>query len=1075
MSIFRYVFNSLIRFWKLNLTILVGVALSTAILLGALMVGDTVSWNLKKISLQRLGYTQWTVSGGERLFRSSLVTEMDSLNCSPALFTRGMAVVGGGQARANHIQVWGIDSGFNRIAGTTDVYTLSNNEAVLNEQLANILGIKVGEELMLRVNRLSEYPANTPFVSADENTVAFRVIVKAIVFAEQCGNFNLQPIQSAPGNVFVSLDWLNRQMKLRGKANLILGSNAVINEQEFEDLLSKHWTLDDMNLQLFEDSANKTVGLRSERVFLDQEPVKKILSSDSLTYPVLTYFVNQFEHEGQITPYSFVSGIPSNQLEISENEMLVNDWLAEDLNVKKGDSIELHYFEVGPLRQLIEKQTSLRVAGIVPLSGKWADQQLMPQIPGLSDAGHCSDWETGVPVDLSLIRPKDENYWNTWKGTPKAFVRLETAQKLWGNSYGEATAVYFGNKSAEQVEKEILSSVSPADLGFQINPVREDGLKAASQGVDFGGLFIGLSFFVLFAALLLAWLMFKLYLNFRTSEIGTLHAIGFRASLIRRLFFDEALAIVVPGIALGIPLGILYNSLILDAINSIWRDIVRTSVVEPHLSLQSILVSITSILLICMGSVWFILRRVAKQSVVGSQREQVAIVSLKKRNLWIGLGLNILAFALMLAQGIGKEIQPEIFFTTGFLLLPGLLFLADFFLLRLVLKEANGLSFGHFSKTLTFGDRRRNNLTISFLSIGIFLVLSTGLFRQDLTSNADKASSGTGGYPYFAETSFPVLFDLNTKEGRFELGLEEVQTHFVQFQSLDGTDASCLNLNRVHRPRVLGFDPAEFNERNAFTFASTSEELDGSHPWLTLKHKLKNGAIPAIADASVIQWSLGKAVGDTLVYQNESGQSITLQLVGGLANSVFQGNILIGDSLFRANFPSVSGSSVFLIDAPADEEADLKSAFRNYGMDLSTTTDRLLLFYQIENTYLNIFLMLGALGLLIGTIGLAIVIFRSLMEQRSTFALLEAVGFTRQKIRNTSLKGHLFLVFQALLIGFIPSLFAGLPAILSGNYGNLIFWSLLVFGSVLFSAWFWTFIGHRLAMRGKASEALRNE
>ncbi|WP_372772442.1 FtsX-like permease family protein [Mangrovibacterium sp.] len=1072
MSTFRYVLKSLLHFKKLNLTIVAGIALSTAILLGALMIGDTVSFNLKKISLQRLGKTHWTVSGGERLFRANLAADISGV---PVLFSSGMAVVDGGKSRANHLQVWGVDGSFNQIAGTDSLFSMAENEAILNERLATVLGLKVGEELMLRVNRQSAYPANTPFVSADESTVSFRVKVKAIASAKTCGNFNLQPAQSAPLNVFVSLKWLNRQMKLEDKANLILISDDNTDERILTDQIQKHWQLDDLNFDIFTDSADQMVGVRSERVFLENSLANKLQRIDSSAQTILTYFVNRFDANGKLTPYSFVSGLPQADVPIGANEILINQWLADDLEAKEGDSIQLTYFEVGPLRRLVEKQAAFSVSGIVPISGKWADLALVPEIPGLSDAGHCSDWETGVPVDLSLIRPKDESYWNNYKGTPKAFVELETAQKLWGNRYGKATAIQFSNVNQLQLETSILQSVSPADLGFVITAVREQGLQAASQGVDFGSLFIGLSFFVLFAALLLAFLMFRLYLNFRRNEIGTLHALGFVGKQIQKLFLLEGLSLIIPGILFGIPLGFAYNSFIVDAINGIWHDIVRTAVIEVHLRTQSVFIAVISILAIGLLSVWLILRKFSTEAITAVQRKQVVSEKLKKRNLWLGLGLVILALGMMIAQGIGRDIQPEIFFTAGFIMLPGLLFLVDYGFQSILQREANGLSFGHFMTLMSFSDRRKNNLIVGFLSIGIFLVLSTGLFRKDLTRNADLPSSGTGGYQFFAESSFPILYDLNSEEGRFQFGLDGSPAHFVQFQALDGADASCLNLNRVSKPRVLGFDPSALDVRQAFTFTETDEHLNSDHPWLSLQRPLTNGAIPAIADASVIKWSLGKTVGDTLVYQNEAGDDIILQLIGGVANSVFQGNILIGDSLFQANFPSVSGSTVFLIDAPNDAEAELKTAFRNYGMEISTCSDRLLMFYQIENTYLNIFLMLGALGLLIGTIGLAIVIFRSLFEQRSAFAVLQAVGFTRKKVRAISLKGHLFIVFLALLCGLIPAVLSALPTLISDSYFKLLYWSLGVFALVLFSAWLWVVAGHRWAMKGQASEVLRNE
>lgn len=1073
----KYALKSWLHYWKLNLSIVLGVALSTAILFGAFIIGDTVKYSLQQITLQRLGQTNWVVTGGERLFRADLAGEIaeDGEETTAILFANGMAIVNGGQARTSQLQVWGIENEFNVFAGTDSLYTLTGNEAVINAQLAEVLGVKEGEEILLRVNKLSTFPANTPFVSADENTVSFRVKVKTIAEQEKTGNFNLQNIQSAPKNVFLSLDFLNRQMELNDKANVILLNVSGIQETDLYERVSAHWKLEDLNLTIRENADLGYTELISDRVFIEPSIGEKIMREDEKAYPVLSYFVNNFQLDNHHTPYSFITGLPDHIATIDDDEMIINQWLAKDLQAEAGDSVLVTYYKVGPLRQLEEKSTWFQVAEIVAIERQWGDLNLMPDIPGLSDAGHCSEWETGVPVDLSEIRQKDEDYWNNYKGIPKAFVSLKTARKLWSNRFGNATAIRVDQLDAADFGKLVLATLQPQDIGFQVKDAKTTGLQAASQGSDFGGLFIGLSFFVLFAALLLAYLMFQLYLNFRRREIGTLHAMGFPPERIRQFFFSEALLIIFTGILLGLPLGLAYNSLVMDAINTIWRDIVRTSILHVLVTPVAIVQTILVVVVISLATVWFVLKRFAKQNIVSVQQRQTLKSKSGKRSFWIGISLVFLSVLLMVWQGVGKELNAEIFFTSGFGLLPGLILLVNSFFIRKENTSSQNLSAGYLSYKLILANRRRNMLIIGFLSVGVFLVFSTGLNRKDLTSHAGQASSGTGSFTFFAQTSYPVLYDLNAAEGRFELGLEDSPVQFVQFQALSGDDASCLNLNRVSRPRILGFDVTRFDQRHAFTFATRSEELDSEHPWLSLKKPLPDGQVPAVADQTVIKWGLGKSVGDTLVYLNESGEQVILKLVGGLANSVFQGNILIADSLFLQHFPSVSGSSVFLVEGPEEDQENLQAAFRNYGLEISTTKERLLLFYQVENTYLNIFLMLGALGLLIGTAGLGIIIFRSIYESRTQFALLEATGFRKHNIRQFILRGHLVLVFVSLVLGIIPAILSALPSLISSLYAGLLYWSLLIFVILLLSAWLWVFIGNRLAIRGNLYETLRNE
>ena len=166
--------------------------------------------------------------------------------------------------------------------------------------------------------------------------------------------------------------------------------------------------------------------------------------------------------------------------------------------------------------------------------------------------------------------------------------------------------------------------------------------------------------------------------------------------------------------------------------------------------------------------------------------------------------------------------------------------------------------------------------------------------------------------------------------------------------------------------------------KGRFSFVSSVPLLDPADPWAILKDTLESGLFPAIADETVIKWGLGLKAGDTLHYTGSRGESMDLLLVGGLAGSVFQGNILIGSVPFLDYFPDHSGSTVFLIKAdspdPESQAGQLRSVMRDYGWDMEEAAARLAAFYSVTNTYLAIFLAMGALALMLGTIGLAIIL-----------------------------------------------------------------------------------------------------
>ena len=82
-----------------------------------------------------------------------------------------------------------------------------------------------------------------------------------------------------------------------------------------------------------------------------------------------------------------------------------------------------------------------------------------------------------------------------------------------------------------------------------------------------------------------------------------------------------------------------------------------------------------------------------------------------------------------------------------------------------------------------------------------------------------------------------------------------------------------------------------------------------------------------------------------------------------------------------------------------------------------STVERLDAFHRVENTYLSTFQALGGLGLLLGTIGLATVMFRNVLERRRELALLRAVGYDARHITVMIGAETLFLLLSGLAAG----------------------------------------------------------
>ena len=78
MTAWQYLRRTLAHHWRTNLAVLLGVAAGTAVLTGALLVGDSVRGSLRQMTLDRLGQVDHVLSG-PRFVRQQLASEIASL------------------------------------------------------------------------------------------------------------------------------------------------------------------------------------------------------------------------------------------------------------------------------------------------------------------------------------------------------------------------------------------------------------------------------------------------------------------------------------------------------------------------------------------------------------------------------------------------------------------------------------------------------------------------------------------------------------------------------------------------------------------------------------------------------------------------------------------------------------------------------------------------------------------------------------------------------------------------------------------------------------------------------------
>lgn len=1128
--------------------VVLGAAIGSAALIGALLVGDSVRASLRAMALSRLGNIEFVLNAQDRLFQSSLrqrlCAALSSSNCplAAALILPGVASKPDATARANQVSVIGVEAGvwsqladWNRhSAGPGSVAEKeweAGQTAFINETLARQLNVRPGDEMVVRVRKPSALGLDAAVSPHNEGSVALRLKVGPILSSDMLGDFSLSSVPAPPANLFLPIELLAEKTGVPGKANLLVAGAAAANAKAelsvLEKSLSRVWQLEDagLSVRVIEQPGSATGGeavaaaveVASARIFLEPEVVGAALTARTRLLSAhagfeadtesdvkacqfvtngagtLTYLVNLIRAGERATPYSIVTagGSPYVPADLRENEIIINEWLAKDLGAGRGGSVELSYFLVDSGSKLVERTNFFVVRDIVPIKGIYADRTLMPEFPGLAKAESTHDWDAGFPLTYQ-IRDQDEAYWKQYRGTPKAFISLAAGQGMWTNRFGSLTAVRYAVPKASSAEacreaayRNLLANLTPSEVGLRFDSIRAAALSGAEQAQDFGQLFLGFSFFLVFAALLLMALLFQFGLEQRMVEVGTLLAVGFTVKQVRRLLLLEGAMLAVLGGVLGVIGGIVYGRMMLWGLTTIWRGAIGGARLEFYLTPATMVIGLCASVVVAVVTIWLTLRRQGRQPAreLLAGETGSAAPGTRSRGAWIALASGLMAVGIVIwALASGKRGNAEAFFGAGSLLLIAGLAWMSSWLGRLAFRShGTGFTLRALGVSSCARRRKRSVATAALLASGCFVVVAIGVFRLDATAEATKRTSGTGGFALVGESSLPVVKDLNTRAGREQFGLGEPEMAGVEVVPLrvrSGDEASCLNLNRALKPRLLGVKPELLAGR--FTFTDAAKGLDLKQQWGLLKAPAgAENEIPAIGDANAIQWALGRKLGDTIDYTDESGRVFKLRLVGAIANSILQGSLLIDEAEFVRRFPSESGYRMFLIDAPPDRgsqvSANLSRALQDQGLELSPAAERLNAFNAVQNTYLGTFQILGGLGLLLGSAGLGVVVLRNVLERRGELGLLTAVGYQRAMIQRLVMIEHGALLGIGLGLGIVAAAIAVLPALLMPG-GQLPVGSLgLTLVAVLLNGGVWTWLAVRQALKGDPLEALRNE
>jgi hypothetical protein len=327
---------------------------------------------------------------------------------------------------------------------------------------------------------------------------------------------------------------------------------------------------------------------------------------------------------------------------------------------------------------------------------------------------------------------------------------------------------------------------------------------------------------------------------------------------------------------------------------------------------------------------------------------------------------------------------------------------------------------------------RRCAPVVILLAVGTFLTVGILSMRNDPAAGCERSSSGSGGFASLVSSVAPLDREAGLALARRASGGQNA----VPVRVHEGDEAGCLNMSAPQTPRLLGVDARTMARLRAF------EPENAGGVWTPIEDALGDGTIPALAaDETMLTYSLqakaGVKDGAVWSYAGADGRVWRVRVVGALPvrSGILQGALIVDERLFAAMFPE-EGYRLWLCDGvrpqrgPLSNRADaqIRAGHPEPGVTVQTAQERLRLLGAVEGAYIDMFLVLGGLGVVLGVAGIALVVLRSAAERRGEWALLGALGLPPRTAAVLLAAEYGVMALVGLVAGLVPALVAVQPA-----------------------------------------------
>ncbi|HQX49846.1 MAG TPA: ABC transporter permease, partial [Planctomycetaceae bacterium] len=221
----RFILRSLIFYRRSHLVVMLAVAVSTAVIGGSLIVGDSVRASLRDMTLSRLGGISHILHS-PRFVRENLADDLSrsdlpflkTSHAAPCLLLPGSVekkTSDGKLRRAASVSILGLRSGDWTLLDTGEVAAPAESGIVLGFRTATELNAAIGDSVSVWVELPSSIPRDSLLGEREDISLEMVLTVEGVL-PETVGasRFSLQPAQQLPYNAFVSLATFQQRLNL---------------------------------------------------------------------------------------------------------------------------------------------------------------------------------------------------------------------------------------------------------------------------------------------------------------------------------------------------------------------------------------------------------------------------------------------------------------------------------------------------------------------------------------------------------------------------------------------------------------------------------------------------------------------------------------------------------------------------------------------------------------------------------------------------------------------------------------------------------------------------------------------